>query len=337
MKIDVFAHILPPKYKEALSQHVEANPRPGWSPLTSIIEPDPTLFDMEHRFRIMDKYPDVVQVLTISVAPVEAIAEPKEAAELARLANNEMAELVRKYPDRFVAAVASLPMNDMDAALKEADRAINELKFRGVLIWTPVNRKPMDSPEFMRLYEKMAHYNLPIFIHPQRALTLPDYAGEKRSKYRMYALWGWPYETTLAMTRLVISGVLEKYPKVKFLTHHGGGMVPYFEQRVVGFYDHAEMRLNRSHKQGLSKAPIDDFKMFYNDTALYGGTAALMCAYAFFGADHLLFGTDTPYDSQDGERCIRETIRSVAEMDIPALDKKTIFEDNAKELLRLPL
>jgi predicted TIM-barrel fold metal-dependent hydrolase len=120
------------------------------------------------------------------------LAAPKNATELAMALNDEMAELVTRYPDRFPAGVACLPMNDTDAALKETDRAINQLRLRGVLIYTPVNDKPLDAPEFMPLYEKMSRYNLPILIHPMRNPDYPDYRTETESKYRLYNTFGWP-------------------------------------------------------------------------------------------------------------------------------------------------
>jgi aminocarboxymuconate-semialdehyde decarboxylase len=92
--------------------------------------------------------------------PVERVAGPEKAVELAKLANDGMAELVLKYPERFVAAIGCLPMNDMDAALEEADRAINDLRFRGIQIASSINKKPLDSPEFLPLYEKMHQYDL---------------------------------------------------------------------------------------------------------------------------------------------------------------------------------
>jgi len=283
----------------------------------------------------MDQYQDLVQVLTLGSPPVGKVVGPKDALELSRIANDEMAELVAKYPDRFVAAVACLPMNDIDAALKEIDRAIVELRFRGVQIHNPIGDKPMDSPEFFPIYEKMAHYNLPIWIHPLRDITVPDYAGEDSSKYLVFSIFGWPYETTVAMTRLVFSGVFDKYPNLKVITHHSGGMVPYYAGRIAGFYDHNEMQLNFRH--GLTQRPLDYYRMFYNDTAIYKNTPALMCCYAFFGAEHMLFGTDMPYDSQFGLRQVREVISSVEEMGISDAEKKLIFEDNARRLLRLPI
>jgi len=332
MKIDIFPHILPVKYKEAL---YEASP-PGFY-LQNVVDSLPTLFNLDYRFRIMDKFEGLMQVLTLSSPPVEQIANPEKATDLARLANDEMAELVLKFPDRFVAAVACLPMNNIDAALQEVDRAINDLKFRGVQIYTPINDKPLDSPEFMPLYEKMSQYNLPIWIHPERTADYADYRTENRSRYMVFSNFGWPYETTVAMTRLVFSGVLEKYPNLKVITHHCGGMVPYLVERIKGSYDHAEMLRGARYKQELTKAPIEYFKMFYYDTAIYGNTPGLMCAHAFCGTEHMLFGTDMPYDSQFGERYTRQTIEAIEQMDISDLDKKQIFEDNARKLLRLPI
>ena len=332
MKIDIFPHILPVKYKEAL---YEIAP-PGFY-IKNVIDATPTLFDLDYRFRIMDKYPGLMQVPTLSSPPLEQIASPEKAVDLAKLANDGMAELVLKHPDRFAAAVACLPMNNIDAALEETDRAIVDLKFRGVQIFTPINDKPLDSPEFLPLYQKMSQYNLPIWIHPERAADYADYRTEDRSRYMIFSNFGWPYETTVAMTRLVFSGILEKYPNLKIITHHCGGMVPYLVERIKGSFDHAEMLRGARYKQGLSKDPIEYFKMFYNDTAIYGNAPGLMCAYAFCGADHMLFGTDMPFDSQLGERYTRQTIQAIEEMDISDLEKKMIFEDNARELLRLPI
>jgi predicted TIM-barrel fold metal-dependent hydrolase len=330
MKIDVFPHIIPPRFKEALYKKV---PLPFFG--SNWIDTIPTLTDLDLRFRIMDQHEGLVQVLTLGNPPLEKVVGPKDAVELAKIANDEMAELVTKYPDRFVAAVASLPMNDIDAALKEIDRAIVKLRFKGIQIHTPLNGKPLDSPEFLPIFEKMAHYDLPIWIHPLRDINVPDYAGEDSSKYIVFAIFGWPYETTVAMTRLVFSGIFEKYPNLKVITHHSGGMVPYFAERIAGFYDINEMHLNFRHQ--LRQKPIDYFHMFYNDTAVYGNTPALMCCHTFFGAEHMLFGTDMPYDSEFGFRYVRQTIQAIEEMDISDAEKKLIFEDNARRLLRLPV
>jgi predicted TIM-barrel fold metal-dependent hydrolase len=332
VKIDIYCHVLPTKYKEAFYKITPAN-----FYLKNVIDSLPTLFDMEHRFRIMDNYEGLKQVLTLSLPPIESIADGRKAIELAKLANDEMAELILKYPDRFAAGVATLPMNNMEAALAELDRAIKELNLKGVQLFTPTNDKPLDLPEFMPIYEKMSQYDLPIWIHPTRTVDYADYKTENRSRYMIFSNFGWPYETTVAMTRLVFSGVLEKYPKLKIITHHCGGMVPFFEERIIGSYDHAEILRGAKYKQALTKPHIDYFKMFYYDTALYGSTPALMCGYTFCGADQMVFGTDMPYDSEFGDRYTRQTIQAIEQMPISDNDKKKIFEDNAKQLLHLPI
>ncbi len=329
MKIDIYAHIIPPKVKGLIFEK-------GFD-LAANIELYPPVYDLDPRFRIMDKYPDIAQVLTFSGPSVDDLGEPREAADLAKRINDEMAELVYNYPDRFAAGVAVLPMSDMEAALTEVDRAINELKLRGVLVRIPISGKPVDRAEFMPLYERMCQYNLPIWFHPQRSLITPDYPDESESKYYIWHLWGLVYETTISMTRLVFSGILEKYPKLKIITHHCGAMVPYFSQRIVNHYNMSEMRAKTNYKAGLTEPHIEYFRRFYNDTALLGNTPALMCAYQFFGAEHLLFGTDMPYDPQLGDYGIRHTIQAIERMDIPDSDRKKIFEDNARILLRLPI
>ncbi len=332
MKIDVFAHILTPRYREAFSKKATAKSRVFGYP-----DSFPTLTDLDIRFRIMDKDEDLMQVLTITGPPADEVVAPADAVELAKIANDEMAELVVKYPDRFVSAVACLPLSDMDSALKETDRAITQLRFRGVEIYTDLLGRPIDSPEFMPLYEKMASYDLPIWIHPAKDPKIPDYIGEERSKYLVYMIFGYPYQSSVAMARLVFSGFFEKYPCLKVLTHHCGGVVPHLGERIRVLYDQFEMRQGFKYEPNLTKSPSDYYRKFYADTAVCGDTPALMSGYKFFGPDHILFGTDMPFDGQIGYRLVRETIRSVEEMEIPDSDKKKIFEDNARKIMRLPI
>ena len=329
LRIDAFTHILPMQVKDIMLKEYAS------SPLLDIR--NPALYDMDVRFRLMDKYEGLMQVLTLATPPLELLAGPDKSPDLCKVANDAMAELVMKHPDRFAAAVAALPMNNMDETMKEIDRAINDLKCRGVQIFTNVSGKPLDSPEFLPLYEKMTQYNLPIWLHPYRTPDFADYKTEQKSNYMLHFLFGWPYETTAAMTRLVFSRVLEKYPTLKIITHHCGALIPSLWQRITHGVDGEEMTRRGKMKQGLTKAPIEYFRMFYADTAINDNTPGLMAGYAFFGVDHLLFATDMPYDNQMGDRKTRENIAAVEKMDISDLEKKKIFEDNARALFRLPL
>ncbi len=329
MKIDIFPHVLPAKYREALAKKL---PPAAFKPFEQMFSNFPALTDLDSRFFYMDKHKDMVQVINITVPFVEQVLEPKIAVEMAKMGNDELAEIVAKYPDRFVAAMGSLPMNDMDAALDELDRIINKLNFRGIQICTDIAGKPLDAPEFMPLYEKMEKYDLPILLHPARPATVSDYRSEETSKYKIFHILGWPYDTSAAMMRLVFSQVLQKYPGLKFITHHCGAMIPYFEQRIATFCRDSGMK---EVAKGLKKQPLEYFKMIYADTALGGSVPALMCAYAFFGAEHILFGTDMPYGCYPQHSGVDDTVNSIEKMGISDAEKEKIFSGNAMKLFKL--
>ena len=330
--VDAYSHISPPRYTKTLEKE-----HSGF--YNQILRTCPPLFDMDARFRIMDMYPDVVQVLTVGPVPsLEDFANSEQSPDLAKMANDEMAELVFKYRDRFVAAIALLPMNNIEAAIEETDRAIKDLGFRGIYVHSNINGKPLDSPEFMPLWEKMAQYNLPVYIHPWRSDRFADYQTEDKSKYMIASIFGWPYETTAAMTRLIFSGIMEKLPNLKVITHHCGGMVPYYAQRIHQHYGQQDRSGRALYLKELSKTPLDYYRMFYNDTAIHGNTPALMLAYNFWGADHIVFGADMPLgDHYYGVRSYRQTINAIEGMDITDEEKEKIFSANALTILRLPV
>ena len=203
--IDAFNHILPKKYQAVLEQKVPN--RDMSSNLSRYAETVPTLLDLDARFRLMDSVEGYMQVLTLAAPTVESVASPEVAVDLCRFANDEMAELVEKYPDRFAAAIAALPLNDLDASLKEIDRAIRDLRLRGIQMYSDVNGMPLDAEALYPIYEKMERYNLPILIHPKRSPALPDYPGEENSRYRAWTKLGWPVASSMAMFRLVYGGV----------------------------------------------------------------------------------------------------------------------------------
>jgi predicted TIM-barrel fold metal-dependent hydrolase len=330
LKIDAYAHIVPPKYRESLR-------KAATEMHDALIVRHRPLYDLDERFRIMDKYEPIRQVLTLGRIPVEHIADPAKAAELARLANDEMAELVVRYPHRFVGALTTLAMNNIDEALKEIDRCIIDLKFKGVYLHTPVDERPLDEPEFLPLYEKMMEYDLPIVIHPMRKSSHPDFLTEKESKYSIFSLFGWPYDTTVAMARLVFSGIMEKHPGLKVVTHHCGGMVPFYAERIKQFTQLFASRW-KGQNVWLKRQAIDYFKMFYADTAIYGNPSALMCGHEFFGPDKIIFGVDFPLgDVENGDRNYRQTINAIDQMNITDEERKKIYQDNARKLMHLSI
>ncbi len=342
-KIDAFCHILPPKYMAALEKKAKGSL--GVYHLGKYgLSPQPAMVDVEERLRIMDKYEGYAQILNVSLPPPEDVATAAATAELAKIANDELAELVYRYPDRFVAATACLPLNDMDAAMKELDRAIGELRFRGAQVTTTIMDKPIDSGEFEPLFARMNELNLPIQIHPRTMKSGVRAMAESGKPDDLVGFWAqtpynWPFETTIAMGRLVFSGILERYPDLKIITHHLGGVTPYHMARVSYFMQAAEMRfgVDMMPEGEFTRSWEDYYKMFYADTACYGCTPTLMCGHSFFGADHMLFATDFPYDSLGGSRLVPETVRSIEEMSVSAAERRKIYQDNARRLFRLPI
>jgi aminocarboxymuconate-semialdehyde decarboxylase len=333
-KIDVFPHILPRAYWDRLQE--VALPR---AHMMKRMRNIPVQWDLDKRFAIMDQYPDYQQVLTLSVPPIEEAVDPPLAPALARLANDEMAKLVQQYPERFPGFVASLPMNAPDTIVPEIDRAVGELGATGVQIFTNVNGLPLDRPEFRPLFERMAELDLPVWVHPARTAATADYTGEPRSRYDLWWAFGWPLETSVFMGRMVFSGLFARHRSFKIITHHCEAMVPYFEGRVGGGLDQLGKRSDDDEdlagKARVGERPIDAFRRFYADTALFGSTAGLVCGLAFFGPEHVLFGTDMPFDPEGGLGFVRDTIASIERMGLDNEVKTKIYEGNARRLLRL--
>jgi aminocarboxymuconate-semialdehyde decarboxylase len=336
VKIDVFPHCLPRRYFE---RAIAAQPS-GMS-LQKRMSGIPVLVDVDLRLRIMDRYEGYVQVLTLANPPIEVVAGPQLSPELARLANDGMAEIVARHPDRFPGFVASLPMNNPDAALIEIDRAIDQLGATGVQIYTNVAGRPLDEPEYQPIFARMAQRDLPIWMHPARPAGVADYPGEPRSRFDIWWAFGWPYETSAAMARLVFSGLFDRYPDLKIITHHMGAMIPFCEGRLAGGLDQLGSRSDDPDDGAalgrLERRPIDYFRMFYGDTALFGAWHAMESGLAFFGADHVLFGTDMPFDPEQGPGFIRDTIGAMERMRASDEDRAKIYEGNARRLLRLNL
>jgi predicted TIM-barrel fold metal-dependent hydrolase len=333
MKIDLFNHFFPPRFNQEVVQAGLAGKDIG-----KRVQNVPTIADLDARFRVMDEFGEYYQLICLPAPPLEVMAPSDKSPLLARIANDGLAELVAKHPDRFIGFAASLPMNNVDESIKEMDRASSQLGARGVQIYTNVAGKPLDSPEFVPLFEHASRRDLAIWIHPARGADFPDYKTEDKSKYEIWWTFGWPYETSAAMSRIVFSGLLDKFPNLKIITHHMGGMIPYFEGRVGYGWDVLGSRTSDvdyvSLLHSMKKRPIDYFRMFYADTALFGGQAATKCGLDFFGLDHLLFASDVPFEPKPG-LYIRETIRCIEGLDITTEQKNQIYSGNARRLLKL--
>ncbi len=334
-KIDIFNHVMPLAYLELVKAHSK---EPGMVKRMSSLR---MLWDIEHRVEMLrSRFPEVRQVLTLSLPAPELLGGPDRSPEFARAANDGMAEMVRKWPREFPAFVASLPMNNPPEALREMDRAIGELGARGIQVISSVAGRPLDDPEFFPVLERATnHHDVAIWMHPARPASRADYPGEPKSKYEVWQVLGWPYETSVAMARIVFSGLLQRLPNMRIITHHCGGMIPYFAGRAETLWAQLGSRsLENDESQVLArlgKPPIEYFKMFYGDTVLGGAAAPLACGLAFFGADHVVFASDCPFDPEGGPMFIREGIASVESLGLPEGDKRKIYFGNAMRLLKL--
>ena len=322
MVIDIFNHFMPKAYFDRLGDFI-----PGHPVLTAFPRLQP-LVDLEARLRLMDEFGEMQHVISLANPP----------PELVRFANDSLAEVCRKHPDRFPAFIASLPMNNVEASLAEIDRAVKHLGARGVQMFTNVAGKPLSAPEYRPLFARMVQHDLPVWVHPMRAAQFSDYATEKESQNEIWFSFGWPYETTACMTRLIYSGIFDEMPTLKIVSHHMGGMIPYFSGKIqLGFrqiFFGAPEKNPVAAEAGLKKPPVEYFKMLYADTAL-GEVAPTRCGHAFFGTKQCLFASDAPFDSEQGRGLLRRSIDAVNALEIPQDEKRQIFEGNARKLLKL--
>ena len=332
MTIDVFNHIVTPRYRQRRLEI--APPRMRLQDQERVM---PTLFDLDARFRVMDTAGDgYVQIINTANPPVETFASTAEALELSRIANDEMAELVASHPDRFAGAAACLPMNDVDAAIGELERAVRELRMCAVQIYTDIKGRPLDDPQFAAVLDRIAELDIPMLLHPVRGPDRPDYPTEDASRFDTWRISGWLYDTVSAMSRLVFSGVFDRHPEVKIVTHHLGGFVPYATERIrEGFDKYLKAAQARNEPVPLKKHPHDYFHDFYADTITIGSVPALTCGLAFFGADRVMFATDMPFDTQGGRKYVEVALQAMEQLDASPADKAKIFEGNAKRLFKL--
>ena len=338
--IDAFCHILPPKYEEtrwaragstdfaadspAHLQYVRTGRKaPNYEGLTSL----------DARFRMMDEFPGYRQIVSLAGPPPEHIA-PKASVELATIANDELAALVAAYPERFAGAIAAVPMNEPDRACREIERATGQRGLCGVQIYSNVNGRPLDAPEFGPVFATLAERRVPMLLHPARGRTHVDYSTERESKYLVWQVFGWPYESSAAMMRLVFSGIMQEHPGLQILVHHTIAMVPFFHGRMQSMFDMFREELAIESNGRLTQHPIEYFRRFYGDIGAFSA-GAVNVARDFVGADHLLFGSDAPFDATGGRSSIRESIAAVKNSSCTEAEKERIFTANVERFFHL--
>ena len=295
MIVDIYTHIFPDRFFQELER---GSPKLG--NMGKRLRGVPKLFDLDLRFKDMDE---------IGRLPADHLAAQSadrghrrgrgRQQSGARSPTIRWPSLCAKHPNRFPAFAAAVSRCTTSISRsREAERAI-KMGARGVQTFTNIAGHPLDEPRFRPFFAAMAAHDLPVWLHPARTSAMPDYASEPRSRFEMWWCFGWPYETTIAMCRLVFDGIYDRHPKLKIITHHlGGGMIPFFDGRIgAGMEVLGQRTIDEDHTKVLSslKRPhLEYFKEFYADTAMFGGTYGLPCGLEFFGADKVVFATDAP-------------------------------------------
>ncbi len=339
MKIDAFCHIMPRPYYD---RFFELDASLHAANLRKRVSNIPSLVDMDVRFAQMDEFGDYRQIINIAAPPVEDLGSTQISKEMSRIGNESMAELVRAHPDRFAGFTACIPMDDPDAAVNELDYAVTQLGALGAQMYTHVHGDAMDGARFDPFYASAAEHGCLVQVHPCRSSSWADYPNEPRSKFEIWWTFGWEYDLSAFMARIVFSGVLERYPSLKLLIHHGGSMVPHFSGRVGPGWDQLGARTPEEQKSDvegypLTMRPIDYFRLMYADTAMFGAAHALRCSIDFYGVDHVLFASDSPYDPERGPGYIRATIKNLQEIGLRPEEQDAIFSGNVTRLLGLAL
>lgn len=276
----------------------------------------PPMNNVNKRIEDMDQSGFDMQILTLSAPSVDIF--PVEIGEtLAKVVNDEIARICQEDPDHFM-AFATLPFIDPDRTVKELERCIDALGFKGACMGTNINGMGLDDQILYPFYERMADYDLPIHIHPRAPADKETYKD-----YRLVPMIGFEMELCIAVVRLIMGGVMERFPNLKFIVSHLGGALPYLAERIQNCYEaYPECQEN------ISLPAKDYLKRFYYDTVSFF-EPALMCAYSFLGARRMILGSDYPHVIGD----IREAVTSIEHLDIPQTDKEMIYSANILRLI----
>lgn len=244
-------------------------------------------FDLKLRLADMDRAGIDMQILSLTV-PMVYWAEPELAATLARVVNDEYAKVAKNYPGRF-GGLATLPLQDINKGIEEMERAVSDLGLQGVCIGSNINGKDFDDPELRPFFRRAQALNVPIFVHPANVV-----GGERWGKHRLWNLLGNPFDTCIAISKLILGGVLEELPDLTVCFAHGGGAFPYLRGRI----DHG-YKARRESTGEIPKPPSAYLHgNIYYDTILHDD-ATLAYLIACVGSDKVLLGSDYPYAMGD--------------------------------------
>jgi predicted TIM-barrel fold metal-dependent hydrolase len=334
MVIDAYSHGYYGKY---LDQLIEAGgnwAKQNLDRVMAFAQKKPYIIDIFLRMKLLDKY-GIDQQLVTTTHRLDCNLLPSDSADqlvLAKAINDHMARLTEDSKGRLLAG-GSVPLSNFEqSGRQEMERAIKNLGLKAICISSNFNGKPPDLPEFEPFWAQAAEMNVPVYIHPHDPVGRIDrsYEGE----YDLTHNFGWPYETTLALARLVFSGITERYPTLKVVAHHlGGGMIPFFMGRINETYNPADQQ--KKIGRVLTKPLFEYFSRFYYDTAVGGSAPAIRCAYEVFGADQLIFATDAPHGPGLGENRMEEYPQVIRSLGFSEAENKKIFAENARRVLNL--
>ncbi|HEY3055546.1 MAG TPA: amidohydrolase family protein [Thermoanaerobaculia bacterium] len=274
--------------------------------------------DIAYRTSVLDEFGVDTQVLSLTT-PGTHVEEPKTAVRLARLVNDGFAEIVNSHRGRYV-AMATLPLSDPQASAKELERACRQLRFAGAMVFSNINGVALSDQRFWPVWETANDLGAVIHIHPTSPVGV-----EAMKEFWLMPLVGFPLDTTLAAASLVFSGVVSRFPRIKWVLGHLGGAIPYIVERLDrGFLAFKECRAN------IDRLPSSYLKEFYYDSVNFD-VGALRLAIEFAGADHILAGSDYPH--QIGS--LRRMLDSISALDISEDDREKIRGRNTARLLSL--
>ena len=323
--IDVHNHFYPPGYLEALKRgessvtvkyDAAGNPEIHYPGDYNVAVPGHR--DIAYRQGVLEAEEVDTQIITLTT-PGTHVETPTVAARLAALVNDDFARIVQERAPRF-ASLATLPLNDPAASLKELRRAVEELHFPGAMLFSNVNGVALSDERFWPLYEYANDRELVLHIHPTNPVGV-----EAMTQYWLMPLVGFLMDTTLAAGMLVFSGVAERFPRIRWVLSHLGGAVPYLVERFDrGYRAFPECRAN------LKKLPSEYLRHWYYDTVNFN-PRAIELAVEFAGADHVMAGSDYPH-AIGSIPLLKEALAAIRVSDA---DRAAIAGGNAAKLYRL--
>ena len=325
MIVDFHTHFYPPSYLDALragkgrvrmTTDKDGNPEIHYPGDYNVAVPGHR--DIAYRATVLEKEGVDTQIITLTT-PGTHVETPHVAAHLAAITNDDFARIVQEYAPRF-ASLATLPLNDPAASLKELKRAVEQMNFPGAMLFSNVNGVSLSDERYWPLYEYANDKELVLHIHP----TFPS-GVEAMTDYWLMPLVGFLMDTTLAAGKLVFSGVAERYPRIKWVLSHLGGAVPYLVERFDrGYKAFPECRAN------VKKLPSEYLKTWYYDTVNFN-PKAIELAINFAGADHILAGSDYPHAIGS----IPMMKEALGTLNVSDADRAAILGGNAAKLYKL--